>query len=82
MGGAVNDDTIYHDLGRDVERVDICSLNQVESSDESFSEDDAAALIEFVWDFCEESCEAANASIPQKQEPVAHLAVIIVTWNE
>lgn len=77
----MNDDTIYQYLGREAEWVALCGFHHVESGDDLYTEDDAADLIEFVWDFCEESCKAANAPIPPKHEAVARLAVMIVTWN-
>lgn len=77
----MNDDTIYHYLGREAEWVALCGFHHVESGDDQFTEDDASDLINFVWEFCEESCKAANTSIPQKQEAVARLAAMIVAWN-
>jgi hypothetical protein len=74
-------DTIYDYIGREAEWVALCGFNSVESSSEIFTEGDAADLVEFVWEFCEESCKAANVPIPPKHEAVARLAAMIVTWN-
>jgi hypothetical protein len=77
----MNDDTVYNYLGKEAEWVALCGFQAVESGGEAFSESDAAELIEFVWEFCEESCKAANARIPQKEEAIERLAAMIGSWN-
>ena len=78
----MNDDTIYHYLGREAEWVALCGFHHVESGNERFTDNDAASLIEFLWEFCEASCMAANATVPQKQEAVVLLAAMISRWND
>ena len=63
----MNDDTIYHYLGREAKWVARCGFHHVESGNERFTDNDAAGLIEFVWEFCEASCVAVNATVPQKK---------------
>lgn len=75
MEKSVNDDTIHHYLGRKAEWVARCGFHQVERGNERFTDNDAAGLIEFVWEFCEASCVAANATVPQKKQEA-----VVLLW--
>ena len=78
----MHSDTIYQYLGRETEWVALCGFDCIEvGSDEEFTEADAPALIESVWEFCEENCNEAGTIIPSKDETIHLLTEMIRKWN-
>jgi hypothetical protein len=78
----MNDDTIYDYVGREAQWVALCGFYRVETDrSEDFTEADAPAVIDSVWDVCQQMCKEANVAVPPKHEAIAHLARMITAWN-
>ena len=67
-------DTVDQYAGRELEWAAEVALYAVESSpQEDFNESDAEGLVDFVWEFVEQSCSDNGAPIPSKQAVIEYV---------